>query len=64
MLIRYIGYTVNHKLWGEGIVEGFEGHNMSVHFLNTDKGERSVNFQYPHATNGHDPKVQGDDIRQ
>lgn len=44
---KFIGRIVNHKLWGEGVVESLEGYNVSVHFMKTDKGERSVTFQYP-----------------
>ena len=43
----FIGYTVYHSGWGEGVIEKFDSSSMVVHFIKTNAGERSVKFQFP-----------------
>lgn len=45
----FIGCKINHKSWGEGIVEKFDNSSLVAHFSKTNTGERSVGFQFPQA---------------
>lgn len=45
----FIGCIVNHKVWGEGVIETFDNSSLVAHFLKTNTGERSVGFQFPQA---------------
>lgn len=46
---NFIGCKVDHKTWGEGVIETFDNSNLVAHFLKTNTGERSVRFQFPQA---------------